>query len=81
MQAESQAVWVRGSERFVRLGTLFQALLLALCAFWYGILSGTLTGECAAGDHCINDSAVATLAGCPFFFFVQAPVRLTYACA
>ena len=27
----------------------------------------------------MHASAVPTLAGCPFFFFVQAPVRLTYA--
>ena len=72
---------MRGSERFGRLGTLIKALLVVLCAFWYGIVSGTLTGECGAVDNCMNESAVPTLAGCPFFFFVQAPVRLTSACA
>ncbi len=71
---ETQAdCWVRGSERFGRLGTLITALALVLCTFLYGILSGTLTGECGPGDNCMNEPAVPTLAGCPFFFFVPRP--------
>ena len=36
---ETQADWVRGSERFGRLGTLMKVLALVLCTFVYSILS------------------------------------------
>jgi hypothetical protein len=49
---ETQADWVRESKRFGRLGTLSMALALVLCTFVYGILSGTLTGECGPGENC-----------------------------
>ncbi len=29
--------------------------------------------------NCMHESATPPLAGCPFFFFVQAPGRLTHA--
>jgi hypothetical protein len=68
---ETQADWVRGSERFGRLGTLMKVLALVLCTFVYSILSGTLTGECGPGENCINEAAVPTL--CRFSLFLFRP--------
>jgi hypothetical protein len=42
---QTRADWVRGSERFVRLGTLITALALVLCTFLYWLLIGYVDGR------------------------------------